>query len=528
MKVFPLILTFSLVCCSAWAQKKAIWTQSATTLEAYDYIECSIHLPKSGPGNPFIDYRLEGVFYREGFDSVKILGFCDDTSGKLFRIRYMPAVAGRYTGMLKLAGLKKTETNTVVFEVKSSSRPGLLRNDPDHPWHLIYENTKSHFFWNGTTTYWLAGWKSDEIISKSIDRLAALGVNRIRVAINGRAHGGDRWAEPTVVESSQFSFKLNPWLAKNPDDLDQPEFDTKRMNVDHWQKLDRILHRAREKNIIVSIIFYVDGLDHGCDPFKKANMGGPEEKMYYQYATARFAAYENLMWDIANEYHLFRTEAWADQMGTYLKMIDPYKHLISVHGHANFPFRKSPWVDVIMFQSWDECGGYSFITKARQDQEATGRILPIVNEEYGYEDHYPVWGCGATASKIPPDGRSAMNRARLAWEIYMAGGYQTTGESARYGTGAGEDWNMTPRNDLVSYGNYCLALPGKEYLLFTQASHCRLQLAPGEKYSVQKINPWTGESVMLPMADSNIDQNAWQYRQHLEGNWVFILKKWPN
>lgn len=64
-----------------------------------------------------------------------------------------------------------------------------------------------------------------------------------------------------------------------------------------------------------SIIFYVDGLDHACDPFKKANMGNDNEQMYYAYAAARYSASENIMWDIANEYHLFRTPEWADKMG---------------------------------------------------------------------------------------------------------------------------------------------------------------------------------------------------------------------
>jgi hypothetical protein len=60
--------------------------------------------------------------------------------------------------------------------------------------------------------------------------------------------------------------------------------------------------------------------------------------------------------------------------------------------------------------------------------------MPQVNEEYGYEDHYPTWGGGRKAP-----ARSADNRRRLAWGMYMAGGYQTTGERADTGTGWGPD-----------------------------------------------------------------------------------------
>jgi hypothetical protein len=64
--------------------------------------------------------------------------------------------------------------------------------------------------------------------------------------------------------------------------------------------------------------------------------------------------------------------------------------------------------------------------KNRQEQEKTGRPMPQVNEEYGYEDHYPYpWGEGR---KWP--ARTADTRRRLAWQMTMAGGYQTTGERA--------------------------------------------------------------------------------------------------
>ena len=277
--------------------------------------------------------------------------------------------------------------------------------------------------------------------------------------------------------------------------------------------------------------------------------------MYYRYAAARYGGFDNIMWDIANEYHLFRTPEWAEKMGNYLKMVDHSKHLISVHGKADFPFRKSPWVDVVMYQSWDECGGYGFMSDCQRLQAESGRILPQVNEEYGYEDHYPVWGCGPTATK-EPNGRSADNRRRLAWEICMTGSYQTTGESARFGTGAGEDtgggwingrgndkmtmlayydhlkktfeqteyWLMQPSNQWVSYGNLCLANTGMEYLVYSRLPHCRIILPRGLTFSVTMVNPRTGEKTILPDCNSS-ENGAWQYPKELNDDWVFILKK---
>lgn len=528
-----------------------------TKVEVYDFQEITIAIKNPNLKlNPFKQVQLLGTFTAENGVTKTVAGFCDSQDGSFYRLRFMPDQVGKYNFEVTLSQNGKIQKNAGTFEAVASTRKGILRLDKEHPWHFKFDNG-DHYFWNSTTAYWMLGLKNESEVTTAIDRLAGYGINRIRVAINGRAHGGDRWNEPTVLESNNFTFKLNPWLAEKPDDLDAPNFDVTRFEVGHWQKLDRLLAHCRERGIIVSLIFYVDGLDHACDPFKKANMGKEDEQMYYAYAAARYSAYENIMWDIANEYHLFRTPEWAEQMGTFLKSKDPYNHLISVHGRADFPFRKSPWVDVVMYQSWDECGGYDFMMNAKRLQEETGRILPAINEEYGYEGHYPPWGCGATAAKEGPDGRSGLNRSQLAWEICMTGSYQTTGETAEYGTGAGEDtgggwingrgnskmtmlnyykilkdafertqyWNLSPRNDLVSFGNLCLVNEGQEYLVYTRVQHCRLKLPPGQKYSVTMINPQTGEVKQLPDADSQIDNNAWQYRKNIESNTVFILKR---
>jgi hypothetical protein len=552
-----LFALFFLVLSSGFAQAlKVVLRQN--TVETFDYQELTVSIQKpSKTLNPFMDVQMTAVFTHESGQTTSCEGFCDSLDGSTYRLRFMPRQAGQYYFVLTLNQKGKMDKATGSFNAVKSNRKGVLRLDTVNKGHFIFENTGEHYFWNSTTSYWILGWKDEKIITESLIRLARLGINRIRVGINARAHGGDRWSEPTVIESEKFTFKLNPWLAEKPDDLDTPNFDVSRFNLQHWQKLDRLVHLAREKGIIVSLIFYVDGLDHACDPFKKTNMGNAFEQAYYAFAAARYSAYENIMWDIANEYHLFRTPDWANQMGNFLKSKDPNRHLVSVHGRADFPFRKSPWVDIVMYQSWDECGGYEFITEARRLQAETGRILPTINEEYGYEGHYPPWGCGATASKARPDGRSGLNRSQLAWEICMAGAYQTTGETAEYGTGAGEDtgggwingrgndkmtmlnyyrilketfekttyWALQPQNDLVNLGNLCLANVGQEYLIYSRVQHCRIKLPRGQRYTVTMVNPQTGETKELPPADSDVDNAAWQYRQNLVGHWVFILKR---
>ena len=281
---------------------------------------------------------------------------------------------------------------------------------------------------------------------------------------------------------------------------------------------------ARKRDIVVSLIFHLDGRDNGVDPFGKAAMGGEDEQRYYRYCVARFAAFANIMWDVTNEWHLFRDEAWVNKMGSLIKEWDPYDHTTSVHGTGHFPFRKSPWCDFAMYQSWDEHGSYQFMLKNRREQAETGRAMPQVNEEYGYEDHYPYpWG---EKRKWPL--RIAESRRKLAWEMTMAGGYQTTGERANvlgYGgwiTGRGNDemtmlegyarmreffegipgWKLEPRPELISRGNLCLAEKGKRYVLYLREGGKATVALEGGPFRVRRFNPRTGEWKDFPDASA--------------------------
>jgi len=409
------------------------FTQSAEAVDVYDFVEVTLSVEKPDAANPFTDVVVEGEFSREGSQAVRVDGFCDSADGSIFRIRFMPTEPGGYSYSVKYKQGKYEAQCSETFTARDAGRRGLVRVDKEHPWHFIWEGTGEHYFWNATTTYWLMGW-DDEQIRKNIDRLRRLKVNRMRVAINGRVKNGRAWYE-NVFPTDRFTFLLNPWIAKQPDSVENPGFDVTRFNVPYWQKIEWMLRHAREKDMTISVIFYVDGRRPGVDPFGRRRMGGEDEQRYYKYAVARFAAFSNVMWDVSNEYRLFRSDTWAETMGSFIKQCDPYDHLTSTHGHGDFRFRTSSWADFAMYQSWDEHGGYAFMLRNRQEQIRTGRPMPQVNEEYGYEDHYPIgWG----GNRKSP-ARCADNRRRLAWGMYMAGCYQTTGERADRGTGWGPD-----------------------------------------------------------------------------------------
>lgn len=521
------------------------FTPSARSVNTYDPFEVRVDVPSPKFANCFTDAAVRGEFQMEGGAAVPVEGFCDAQDGRVFRIRFLPPKAGLYSYSLRFTAADVEATATGKFKVKDKGAPGIVRVDAEHPWHFVYSGNGQHYFWNSTTAYALVGW-DDDTMRKSLDRLAKLKVNRIRAAFYPpRVESGKSWFEG-VVPTGKFRFIVNPWLAARPDSLNDPGFDVTRFNVAQWQKYERLLEHARKNGIQVSVIFYVDGRNAGTDPFGKAKMGNEDEQRYYRYAVNRFAAYSNVMWDVTNEWHLFRDEAWVEKMGSLIQTADPYHHLVSCHGRGEFPWRTSKWADFAMYQMWDESGGYKAMLEHRRKQEAVGRPMPQINEEYGYEDHYPQgWG---ENRKAP--ARAADNRRRLAWEMTMAGCYQTTGERAGstggWINGYGDDsmtmlkgyahlrdffekfeyWKLAPRPaDVAAGAALCLGDPGKEYVLYFPAGGFARLKIPGGRYRARWFNPRTGEWPPEWSATIMFDQ-TWETPPAPDKNdWALLLDR---
>jgi len=537
-----LLASFSLALSqSLYAAPAAVsFTQSATTVDVFDFVEVSLNVTQPDAANPFSDVAFAGEFAREGGAPLKVDGFCDAADGSVFRIRFMPTAAGRHTFSVRYRQGGFERSHTGVFTARDGRRRGQLRVDPQFPQHFVWAGTGEHYFWNGTTTYYLMGWEDDAIIRQTIDRLAALKVNRLRVLVYGRNH--DRpWSQP-VKSTPQFKLYLNPWPAKRPDDVKDPGFDLTRFHVPFWQKYERMLRHARERDVIVSVIFFIGGQVLPT-PFAAY---GEDELGYYRYGVARLAAFSNVTWDLGNEHDFHREfPKWCDWLGPLVKQWDPYKHLLSAHNKI-FRTPGKTWNDLQLIQRWDD-GQNAFMLGQRTQQAATGRVIPQINEEYGYED---LW-------EKTPGHRAAETRRRCAWEIAMAGCYQTTGETANRGvgfppdtgggwvSGRGDDsmtmlrgyahmvnfftsfdwWRLSPRNDLVRGSAYCLAETGKLVVVYLpRPGNVSLTLAPGN-YHARWFNPRSGQWTEAPVASGP----RWLPPTPADdGDWALLLRHDPN
>jgi len=512
--------------------KNVSYLQPAAQVEAYDYIEITATVDAPDAHDPFEDAMLSGTFeLADGSKRWSIEGFCDSADGSIFRIRFMPAHAGayKYTVTYKQGGFEKSSTGT--FSVVDGHRRGELGVDPQYPWHFIWEGTGEHFFFNGTTAYWLMGWRDERTIQYSLERLHRLKVNRLRVAIAGRTNVF--YGEPVML-GDNWTFFLTPWPAEKTDDFTHPGFDYSRFNVSHWQKYERMLRFARDRDLNISLV--LDMNDSHIHP----EAGSEDEHRFIRYAVARFAAFSNITWDLGDDLDLYRDVKWTHDTGMLLQEWDPYKHLETSHPTKIVnQDRASSWFGFTSYQEWSR-EQHKLMLESRKLQEQAGRIIPQTNEEYGYEDHYPRWAA--------PGSDSADALRRTAWDIAMAGGYQTAGETARRGTnvwpdmgggwmnGRGDDtmtmflgyghmvdfftsfdwWKANPHDELVNNGNYCLADPGKLYAIYLpNGGDVTIQLQNGH-YTAYWFSAMTGEKIDLPPVEgaswtspSAPDRNDW-------------------
>jgi len=403
---------------------EATFAQSATKVDTYDYIEVSAHVAAPRASNPFTGTTFTGTF-ESANRKWEIKGFCDAEDGSLYRIRFMPSAAGDYTYTVEYRQGAASATSSGKFHVTSSTRRGPIRVDPQNRWHFIWEGTGQHYFFNGTTAYWLIGWRDDAIIRASLERLHRLKINRLRVTVAGRTNL--YYGEPVMAGKSWTPY-IKAWITPPdaPDDIYHPGFDYTRFNLAYWQKFERALHFARDRDMIFSLV--LDMNDSRVHPAA----GSEDEHRFIQYAIARLGAFSNITWDLGDDLDQYRDDKWTHDTGTLIKEWDPYKHLTTSHPVDNVhQDRTSAWFDFTSFQEWSRTQ-HAFMLAERKHQQSLGRIIPQTNEEYGYEDHYPMWAKGLGSE-------SADTLRRTAWDIVMAGGYQTAGETARRGTNVWPD-----------------------------------------------------------------------------------------
>jgi hypothetical protein len=485
--------------------------QDEPVQKAEQFHPTDVRFQAKGVESPFlVDVAAE--FAGPDGQRIKMPGFYNGENTWI--VRFAPPAPGDWTYRLASsspllngkAGKLQAVANT------SPNIHGRLRVDPQHPYHMIFEDGKPCFVL-GFECDWL--WALDAYdpslpnVKKFADLLAARGFNQVILNIYAHDTG---WAKG---RSSEWDFgppPTKPWLVYPWEGTnDAPDF--ARMNLPFWAHYDRVIECLMERGILAHVMLRVYNKMVRWPP-----NGTPEDDLYYRYAVARYAAYPNVIWDFAKEAHNEKDTPYKLSVIAKIRQWDPYRNLVTVHDdNANYD---NGTYNLLDFRSDQQHGKWGETILAQRKQ----RAWPVHNVEYGYErgvEDLPTYG-------VKQDWDEVLRRT---WEICCAGGYCTYYysntswdlikwepeppgwkcyrilrdffESARW-------WAVDPHPELVAAGRaWCLAAPGSEYILFApQGGRVTVRLEPGKTYLATVMNPRTGEKTHLadlPGGDRPID-----------------------
>ncbi len=448
---------------------------------------------KATVANPFMVPFSATVKGPDG-KSVTLPGFFDGDGA--WKVRVSPNAEGKWSLVTK-SDLKELDGKTAEFTcVKSANANahGVLRVDKEHPHHFIFEDG-TRFFMQGYEYDWLWALDMDKpgvpTVDASLDLIAKHGFNY--VIMNSYAHDTG-WRKGRTGPDDYGPSLLYPWEGTNE------QHDQSRMNLAYWRHYDRVMSALAQRGIQAHMLVKVYNKQ-----VKWPAHGSDEEKLFFRWLIARYAAYPNIIWDFSKEAHNEKDLAYKQGWLKWLRENDPYHHLTTVHDDDKA----------------NDSGAYDDLTDFRTDQghkdwhnvvlrQRERRAWPVANVESDYE-----CGPGGVNDKTYGKAESPEEMMDTLWEIAMAGGYiayyytYTAWDVIRpldvppgyammkhFGDfwRATEYWTLEPSDKLVSAG-YCLTNPGREYVVFEKsAAPFTLEIAGAKSpLTAEWFNPFTGK-----------------------------------
>lgn len=343
--------------------------------------------------NPFADVKLQAQF-RSGTKNVLVDGFYD--GDQTWKIRLMPEAQGRWSF--------RTISNDKLLDAKKGSflvgPPGAGNHGPvkvAKTYHYSHADGTPYFAL-GTTLYnWLN--RDPALEERTLASLAKSPFNKIRFGIF------PKWIFYNRVDPPAYPYEQTA----------NKQFDLDRFNPKFFEHVENRLRDLQKLGIEADIILF-----HPYDNWGFARMDAAHDDAYIRYVAARLSAFRNVWWTLCNEFNLFheslpnlglKAKDW-DRMFQVLQSADPYSHLRGMHNAGPWYDHAKPWITHVVAQEPKR------LTRLTLRGRETYR-KPVLIEEYVYEGNTgQIWG--------DLTGREVMNRH---WEITMAGGYASHGET---------------------------------------------------------------------------------------------------
>ena len=282
-------------------------------VERWDVLEIAVKGP--GEGNPFVEQNIEGTFTGKN-ETITTAGFYDGDG--VYKVRFMPSFEGEYT--YKTTGsFPEAETQgsfTVTPATGNNHGPVRVANK----YHFAYEDGVPYYS-VGTTCY-VWPHQPDEVIQKTLAELDKGYFNKMRFCVFPK-HYIHNFKDPQTfpyegapVDASgltEENFSYNVGFEGN-------QWDFTRFDPEHFRRIERAILALRDRGIEADLIVM-----HPYDRWGFSDMGKEADDLYWRYCIARFSAYRNLWWSLANEYDLMKAKTLEDweHYASLLCQLDP-------------------------------------------------------------------------------------------------------------------------------------------------------------------------------------------------------------
>jgi hypothetical protein len=280
---------------------------ASESVKRWDFIE----IPLAGPshGNPFVDVTLSATI-RMGNRTLTAPGFYD--GGGAYKIRFMPDALGdwAWTSASNEPALDgKTGAFVCIAPDEGNRGPVSVRDD----FHFGYADG-TPYVECGTTCYAWA-FQAEETQRQTIGTLSTSPFNKLRMCIF------PKWYQHNRKEPPMYPFP------RNGDANDYAVF-----NVAYFQHFDRLILELGRIGVQADLILF-----HPYDKWGYQSMPAEVDDRYLRYVIARFSAFRNVWWSLANEYDLMKSKTNTD-WDRYARIVaeyDAFDHLRSIHYSAH-------------------------------------------------------------------------------------------------------------------------------------------------------------------------------------------------
>ena len=382
-------------------------------VERWDILEVTLKGPEDG--NPFVDQWVKGVF-RGKNETVETMGFYDGQG--VYKVRFMPSFQGEYTYETSGSFPEAATSGTFTVTPAKGGNHGPVR--VANTYHFAYEDGTPYYS-VGTTCY-VWPHQPEEVRQKTLEELSKGYFNKMRFCVFPK-HYIHNFKDPvtfpyegTPVDASGLTEENFAYSV----DFSENHWDFTRFNPEHFRRVERAIGELRDRGIEADLIVM-----HPYDRWGFSAMSREADDLYWNYVIARFSAYRNLWWSLANEYDLMKDKTLEDweHYAALLCEKDPYNHLRSVHNCVAFYDYTRPWVTHCSMQRQDL---YRHVEYTDDYRIRYGK--PVVWDEISYEGNIDMgWG-----------NISGQELTRRFWEASLRGGYAGHGETF-----------MDPENDIL-------------------------------------------------------------------------------